>query len=413
MSGVTRWPLSRRSLLGGALGGGLLAGLGARAARAADDRYLLVYWHPGGWDPAFVFDPHFESDIIHRGDGTERATLGDLTFGDAASRPTVRAFFERWGDRSVIVNGISLGSIAHDVCTRILLTGSRSVRASDLPTRLAVATGSSLGAPYGVVSGPRYPGEHGEVVVPVNDVLAEVLAGRSPSVRDPADEAAVQAWLAAELEALPAEVRAQSRVSQFSDGLTRLPTLQAWAAGATVPAAPTETERLQTAVRLLGDGLSRAVSVEGSRPQQAQWDSHQVNDRNQDLCFEHAFQGLVTLLELLESTAAPGGGALSDRTLVLVLSEMGRTPVLNASEGKDHWPWTSALLVGADVVGGRVLGGTDAAMAGMGVDPDTGEAVEGGEPLTPPSLAAGVLEQLGADPEAEYPGVVPFRAPFA
>jgi uncharacterized protein (DUF1501 family) len=405
-------PLSRRALLGGALGGGLLAGLGVPRARAADDRYLLVYWHQGGWDPAFVFDPHFESDIIHRGDTTERGTAGELTFGDAVSRPSVRSFFERWGERSAIVNGISVGSIAHDVCTRALLTGARSPDAADLATRLSVATGSTLGAPYGVISGPRFPGAHGEVVVPINDVLGDILAGRIPTARDATDEAKIQAWLAEELDALPEAVRAQTRVAQYADGLARLPTLQAWAAGATVPAAPTEAERLAIAVGLLSDGLSRAVAVQGSLPQQAQWDSHQVNDRSQDLCFENAFSGLVTLMGLLDSAAAPGGGVLADRTLVLVLSEMGRTPVLNASLGKDHWPWTSALLIGAGVAGGRSLGGTDAGMAGMGVDPETGDAIEGGEPLTPPAFAAGILEQFDVDPESEYPGVTPFRGPF-
>ncbi len=395
------------------MGAGLLATVGIGRARAADDRFLLVYWHPGGWDPAFVFDPHFEGDLIHRGDGTVPGTVGHITFGDAPSRPAVRAFFDRWGARSVVVNGIAVGSIAHDVCSHVLLTGSRSTHAADLPTRLAVATGGSLGAPFGVVSGPRYPGLHGEVVVPVNHVLADVLAGRSPTRRDPADEALLQAWLAAEMEALPAAIRSQSRMTQYADGLARLPTLQSWAEGVTLPAAPSEAERLEIAVQLLSAGLSRAVTVEGTMPRQAQWDSHQGNDRQQDLCFENAFQGLVTLMERLEATPAPGGGALSERTMVLVLSEMGRTPVLNGSEGKDHWPWTSALLVGAGVAGGRVVGGTDAGMAGRGVDPESGEPDDGGDPLTPAALAAGVLEQFDVDPEGEYPGVAPFRGAFA
>jgi uncharacterized protein (DUF1501 family) len=214
------------------------------------------------------------------------------------------------------------------------------------------------------------------------------------------------------VDALPADVRAQDRVVQYADGLRRLPTLQAWASGVTVPESPTQAQSFATAAELLSTGLSRAVVLQGTVPMLTQWDSHQGNDRQQDPCFENAFAGLSALLDALAAATAPGGGSLLDRTTVLMLSEMGRTPVLNSSEGKDHWPWTSALLVGAGIAGGRVLGGTDAGMAGRGVDPDTGEPDDAGEPLTPAALAAGVLEAFDVDPEEEYPGVTPFRAPF-
>jgi len=61
----------------------------------------------------------------------------------------------------------------------------------------------------------------------------------------------------------------------------------------------------------------------------------------------------------LEALPAPEGGSLLDQTTVLVMSEMGRTPIHNAAIGKDHWPVTSAMLVGAGVAGGRVVGATD------------------------------------------------------
>jgi uncharacterized protein (DUF1501 family) len=48
-------------------------------------------------------------------------------------------------------------------------------------------------------------------------------------------------------------------------------------------------------------------------------------------------------------------------TLVVATGEFGRSPRINASGGRDHWPgaW-SALLAGGGVRGGQVIGATDA-----------------------------------------------------
>ena len=52
-------------------------------------------------------------------------------------------------------------------------------------------------------------------------------------------------------------------------------------------------------------------------------------------------------------------GLLRD-TLVVATGEFGRTPQLNAASGRDHWThcW-SALIAGADVPGGTVIGASD------------------------------------------------------
>ena len=80
---------------------------------------------------------------------------------------------------------------------------------------------------------------------------------------------------------------------------------------------------------------------------------------------------------------------LLERTLVLVASEFGRTPRLNASGGRDHWSGaSSALLFGAGVRPGTVVGRTDA----------KGEAPME-SPVSPADLFYTVLAALGADLE--------------
>jgi hypothetical protein len=51
---------------------------------------------------------------------------------------------------------------------------------------------------------------------------------------------------------------------------------------------------------------------------------------------------------------------LLDETLVVVMSEMGRTPKVNAAAGRDHWTHCySVMLAGAGIRGGTVVGASD------------------------------------------------------
>jgi uncharacterized protein (DUF1501 family) len=96
-------------------------------------------------------------------------------------------------------------------------------------------------------------------------------------------------------------------------------------------------------------------------------------------------------------------------TVIAVVSEMGRTPKLNGDEGKDHWPVTSAMLIGTGIGGGRVLGATDEAFGGRNVDLATGAVSDSGAPLRHGNFAAGVLEQVGVDPAAYLGSSSPLR----
>ncbi len=85
---------------------------------------------------------------------------------------------------------------------------------------------------------------------------------------------------------------------------------------------------------------------------------------------------------------------LSDRdllasTVVLCLGEFGRTPQINAADGRDHWPHGfSCLLGGGDLRSGVRLGATDP--SGNRKMPD--------DPIPVPDLYATVLKALGIDP---------------
>lgn len=78
-----------------------------------------------------------------------------------------------------------------------------------------------------------------------------------------------------------------------------------------------------------------------------------------------------------------------DRTLVLLLSEFGRTPDINNAAGRDHYADVfSVLVAGGGCKRGFVLGGTD---------PEGRQAVE--RPVRVADLHATVVDQLGIDPD--------------
>ncbi len=100
--------------------------------------------------------------------------------------------------------------------------------------------------------------------------------------------------------------------------------------------------------------------------------------------FDRAFSALVDDLE--------ARGLLAS-TLVVASGEFGRTPKVNASGGRDHWPgvW-SALLAGGGTPGGRVIGASDR----TGSEPIR-------RPVTLPELFATMSRSLGLDPADSGP----------
>jgi uncharacterized protein (DUF1501 family) len=107
--------------------------------------------------------------------------------------------------------------------------------------------------------------------------------------------------------------------------------------------------RLMMARRLVAAGV-RFVSVDYGG-----WDNHtSIRQAFQDRgpALDHAIAGLVTDLDQR--------GMLDD-TLVMITTEFGRTPRINASNGRDHWARSySMVLAGGGITRGQIYGASDA-----------------------------------------------------
>ncbi len=140
----------------------------------------------------------------------------------------------------------------------------------------------------------------------------------------------------------------------------------------------------------------------------AWWDSHGENFETHRELVPELDHVMAALLDDLEQRG------LLENTLVITLSEFGRTPGINASLGRDHFAsaW-SATLSGCGIQGGSVYGKTDA----------KGERVADGE-VGAAELFATIYRALGINHQKNYhvgsrpvpltdPGTKPIKALLA
>jgi uncharacterized protein (DUF1501 family) len=114
----------------------------------------------------------------------------------------------------------------------------------------------------------------------------------------------------------------------------------------------------------------------------AYWDTHADNfKKHKDPLLPNFDRGFSALLEDLDQRG------LLDETLVVVLSEFGRTPKINANAGRDHWAaCNTVILAGAGIGGGQVYGASDREAAYPAADP-----------VSPDDLAATIYHLLGVN----------------
>jgi hypothetical protein len=118
------------------------------------------------------------------------------------------------------------------------------------------------------------------------------------------------------------------------------------------------------------------------------WDTH---TKNFAILKDNKLPGLdLTYTALLEDLESRG---LLDETLVVITSEMGRTPKINGNAGRDHWTFCySTVFAGAGIRGGSVYGASDAHAAYVK-----------DKPVSTSDICATIYHCLGIDPDMTVP----------
>jgi len=173
---------------------------------------------------------------------------------------------------------------------------------------------------------------------------------------------------------LDAEPRAVRERYGFMSPFVRRP-------GTCCSTAPAWSQRVLLARRLVEAGV-RLVTVD-----MRSWDTHQANfdamRRGHLPPFDKVYSALIEDLDQR---------GLLNSTLVIAWGEMGRSPRVNNSAGRDHWPSAfNAALAGGRVQGGRVVGSTDS----IGARPKDMSK-------TPQDVLATLYNHLGIDTNKHY-----------
>jgi hypothetical protein len=116
------------------------------------------------------------------------------------------------------------------------------------------------------------------------------------------------------------------------------------------------------------------------------WDCHILNHETHQMLVPELDNVIYQLVTDLEQRG------LLEKTLVIAMGEFGRSPWMNASHGREHYPnaWSLAMA-GCGIKKGVVHGATDA----QGYDPID-------HPVNEKNLFATIFKALGIDPYAEY-----------
>ncbi len=384
------------------------------AQSVENDRKFLFVFANGGWDPLCVFAPKFGAGHIDMEARATPYTVAGHRLVDHPERPSVRRFFERHGRDVAIINGLSTRSVSHEVCAAVATTGGTSAQSPDWASLVAQGGQADYSVPSLVMGGPSFPGKleslvsragsGGQLELLVSNGLDELTDGEAET----------------ELTGFGARLdrfvggragRARARRAQLSLDLAasvrRASELKA-VNGDLSLGAEEVSEQMDAAVAALSLGLSRSVSIVDDN----EWDSHEDNSVQIE-AFEGLFANLSRLMTRLAETQGQSGRPLIEETTVVVYSEMGRTPLYNDTGGRDHWPYTSVMMMGAGIAGGRTLGAFDDGFAGVGFDPETGapNPMELGVPSQ--DLGATLVHMAGLDPATQVPGGRIIRAILA
>ncbi|MFN8685749.1 MAG: DUF1501 domain-containing protein [Acidobacteriota bacterium] len=383
----------RRFLMSGLSLPGLLAAAGGRA------KNCIIYFQDGGACQHDSFDPKPDQPLEIRGvHKTIPTVLPGVHFSELLPRCA------RIANKFTVIRSVYSREAIHEKAKQYIFSGSRPNNAFKHPVMGSVVA-RELGAQGGL---PPF------VCIPRPDIAAD--AGFLGSAYDPfiagdpgkkefrvqdltlpgsvsLDEASSRANL---LRALDEEVR-QAEKSKLVEGMDSFYQKAFELVSSPVARKAFNLEEEPAALRdrygrnSSGQGalLARRLVESGVRLAavfQGGYDAHGGIEESSRTIFPIFDQAFSALIEDLQQRG------LLDSTLVLALSEFGRTPHINHSAGRDHWPGVFSIAVaGAGIAPGQVIGSSDA---------------QGGAPKDRPisieDLGATVYRKLGIDIHKEY-----------
>lgn len=381
-------------------GAPVLRALAEDKATTSDEFFVLIHAQ-GGWDVTLWSDPRNEdkglvdpaTDKLVNAEGLRRwvddaeIRPGEHTFKKVQPAGSKIVFGPGIGDladlydRITLFNGIAVNTVSHPDGTAFAATGRHlaggRVPASSLDSLLANEFGTGQLLPAVSVRFPSaFLGQDLDrrampLLVDGIGSMGRSLA-RSNANTTVADRDAVTALLTQEAKDLAARAHDPGAMNGFAlqlGALTKMlggPVQQIFDTTKLKAAQPTfdYTGRFMGAfapnfafaVEAMKANLVRCVSFA-----MGSFDTHTSNYTDHGLKLQETFDQITELVRVLDATPHPTrtGHKLSEHTHVIVVSEFCRTPQINLTGGRDHYPNGSALVISPKFRGNTVFGSSD------------------------------------------------------
>ena len=384
------------------LGLSLPMALRARAARAAsapeDDIACILIWCRGGISHHDTFDPKPKAPAAVKGEfGVTATSVPGVSFSDQI--PKLAKALKHY----TLLRGLNPQNGSHGVADALMLSGHKfnatltypcygSVVAKELGPKTVMPPFVQIGTnvdrsfsgglagilglgynPFELPGDPNNKNFKVRDVSPYGGMKLDRIARRREALRrldqfqrDVEARADALAAMDAYYESAFAMITSQSTQEAFD--LAKEKDAMRDRYGRT-----TFGQSCLLARRLIQAGVRFVTVTSGG------WDTHRNNFQALKRLLPPVDQAVPALLEDLKEQG------MLESTLVVWLTDFGRTPKINSAAGRDHWATASmAVFAGAGVPGGQVVGATDE----EGSKPIEGE-------YFPRDIAATIYRKLG------------------
>ena len=377
--------LNRREFVRAACCLGAVSGLRVPIADAAeyDGKLFAFVQAGGGWDPTSFCDPkenvRGERPINNWANGAGVRQAGNIRYAPFAKNGE---FFAKYYSRMLVINGVDTQTNSHTAALTHTWSGRISEGYPTTTALLAAHLGGDLTMPYlsfggfsvtaGVTVFTRltYSEELRNIASPATNPYSRDVRfiGRDEEVSLLRHERRRAARLASEPNLLPRDRRNREGLAHalepgavvglqsFADMINELDR-----ANQIDALAPYNSFRRRVQMAALAFRAKVAVSADLMLPG---FDTHADHDSNQ----ASAMSALTGAVDYLWELAEFHGFA--NRLVVVMGSDFGRTNFYNSSDGKDHWPVGSFIVMEKNQPWtNRVVGETDELHFARRIDP--------------------------------------------
>ena len=408
---MKRRDLLKRSMLLGAAGLSVpLPRLYAAPFEGYSGRLLVTLQCDGGWDVSSFCDPKTnqpgEKEITSWSNSNDVQTAGNINYAPFAKN---QSFFDNHYQDMLVINGVDMQTNSHT--TGVLHSWSgRNSQGYPAITALFAANNapeqplsylnfggysetanlirfSRLNGGVGLnfLLEPSYLFGRTPLSTEVN--LTNIREFRNNKTQEMMSDATLMNRQKVNLQAYSLALSGQDNLKEFLDYVPDKSELEG---GVTLAnnRFSTLTDQVRYAAAAFQSGLTSAVDL-----WESSFDSHGDNDFRQTTYLSH----VTDAVQLFWQQAEERG--VADRVTMVIGSDFSRTPHYNGTNGKDHWPIGSFIVMEKNASWtNRVVGQTDEGQNAFKVNPNTLERDDsGGTIIYPKHVHKALRRHLGIE----------------